>query len=93
MRAIGVRGELRVGYQQAARLGEWRLETTRPPPGMSFDVEAAIRSTNSFWITQTPMTLDLQFGRFHWIWDDVRPALVNGSAAVRVFGKPRISKE
>ena len=95
MRASGQGGELRVGYQQAAQLGPWVLETSASPalPALRFTIEAPVSSVDQFWVTQAPMTLDLRFGRFHWVWDEVRPELVNGHVSVRVFGKPLIVKE
>jgi hypothetical protein len=91
--AAGPSGELRVGYQQAASLGLWEIQAIAEVSTTSFAIKAEIRNTDSFWITQTPMTVDLQFGRFHWLWYFVRPVIDDGYVAIKVFGKPSIVKE
>ena len=92
MKASGTSGELRVSYQRAVTLGSWSLETGLSLP-LAFVIEAQVKTLDAFWSTQTPMVIDLQFGRFHWIWDDIKPVYENGSVSVRVVGKPQIMKE
>ena len=93
MNASGHGGELRVGYQQAAQIGEWSLQATPTIPMLRFAVEASIYRIDKFWITQLPMVLDLQFGRFHWRWVNVTPSFDKDHVAVQVFGKPAIVKD
>lgn len=93
MKAIGHGGELRVGYQCAATLGSWRLEVTPTLPSLQFVVEATINAVDRFWIAQKPLVLDLQFGRFHWIWEGIHPEVSEGNVLVRAFGKPIIVRE
>lgn len=93
MKACGTHGELRVGYQPAATLGEWSLDVVPAPPVRSFSVVAQVRATNAYWVLQRPITLVLCFGRFRWVWTEVTPAFENGRVSMRVTGKPEIVKE
>ena len=93
VKASGLDGELRVGYQRAARLEGWSLEVTPAARTTVFAVMARASHVDAFWCTQAPQRLDLRFGRFHWIWEDVRPTYVNGTVSVRVLGAPHIVKE
>ena len=94
MKASGASGELRVGYRKIASLGAWSLDAIASVPTTRFSIEATVGWTDSFWVTQDdPMTLDLQFGRFHWVWESVRPEFENRHVVVKVCNKPTIVKE
>lgn len=93
MKAEGPEGELRVGYQRAALLGRWTLDATPIVPMTKFAITARVRQTDSFWSTQSPMTLTLSFGLFRWEWERVTPLFENGSVQINVYGKPHIIKE
>lgn len=92
MKACGTSGELKVGYQRAAVLGTWTLEASKAHP-MRFAVEAEVRETDSFWITQKPLTLILIFGRFRWQWYEVKVRLEDAQLTARVEGRPTLVKE
>ena len=92
MKATGLQGELRVGYQRGAQLGAWSLDTGQTSPLRSH-VEAEVLTRDEFWSTQGLMTLDLQFGRFHWVWDAVHPVFQDGRVTLHVVGKPQMTKE
>lgn len=70
MRATGTYGELRAGYQRAARLGKWSLELIPRLP-RAFVFRAAIDSQHDYWITQEPLDLVLAVGQTEWIWRGV----------------------
>lgn len=89
MKASGLSGELRVGYQPAAILGEWTAEITHGSV-----VEARVNRVDSFWITQSPISLVLHVGehqRFRW--DGVQPQFSNGSLKIEVATRPRVVRE
>jgi len=65
MRAKGLSGELRVGYQRAATLGAWSLEPS-PPNGAI--VTATIEDADEFWMDHEPKSLYLALGPSWWIW-------------------------
>ena len=65
VRFTGVSGELRVGYQKAARLKSWSLQDKI--------VEAKLdpQSVNWFWLNRRPLDLYLDIGRHRWKWKGV----------------------
>jgi hypothetical protein len=70
MRASGTHGELRVGYQVAARLGPWSMEQAAQVP-VAYEFRALVLHENSFWITQRPLDLVVALGTVEWTWRDV----------------------
>lgn len=91
MRAHGQRGELRVGYQRAASLGEWDLEAPAGiTPSTQYAVHAQLRSLDEFWTTQRPMLLELNFGKHNLQWTDVTTEFGKGAVTVTVRGRPTI---
>lgn len=93
MNANGPAGELRVGYQLAARLGRWSMEAHHALPAVRFAIRAPIMWRDVFWSTQRPMRVELFFGSFRWTWDNVTPTIADGSMSVVVEGKPRLIKD
>ena len=68
MRASGTYGELRVGYQRAARLGAWAIEIDPQRPG-GFAFSASISDEQTYWIAQgPPYDLALALGTAEWLW-------------------------
>lgn len=77
----GESGEVKVGYEVAARLGRWRLDGAR--------LEAQADDVNQFWIdSDGPFTVRLKMGRRYWVWKTVD--LLDGGSplSVRVHGAP-----
>ena len=70
MRASGSSGELRVGYQQAARLGAWTL-TLEPRLPRAFTFRSMIQTEHPYWMTQAPMDLAVALGTVEWLWRGV----------------------
>jgi hypothetical protein len=93
MRATGSSGELRVGYQSAARLGAWHLEVTHTLAGLLFVVVAHVDAADWYWMHQHPLTLTLAFGRFRWEWPQASATIDGERMTIRVNGKPHISRE
>lgn len=72
MRATGTYGELRAGYQRAARLGSWSLKVIlQPPRALAF--VAKIVSVHDYWIHEEPLDLVLAVGPTEWIWREAVP--------------------
>lgn len=69
MKAEGIGGELRCGYQVAAQLAAWELLDANP----GWRVQAVYASQNEYWLTQRPLTLTLVIGGYTWTWDGVEP--------------------
>lgn len=94
MRAHGQKGELRVGYQRAASLGEWSFEAPDGiMPSTQFAVHAQLRSLDGYWSLQRPMLLELNFGKYYWQWTDVTPEFNKSAVTVTVKGRPTIVRE
>lgn len=88
MRASGSAGLLRVGYQQAAVLGQWTVELEHRLP-RAYVLRARILSEHSFWITQRPIDVVLRLAGVDWIWRDIgmeRDA--DGRVVVRLTERP-----
>jgi hypothetical protein len=83
----GKGGELRAGYQCAAKLGAW---TARKDSQGNFQVDAQALEVNSHWIKYQPLELRLFIGqnRKKWIWLDVRVSEPGGLLAIATKGEP-----
>jgi hypothetical protein len=89
--ADGVSGELRVGYQLAARLGRWSidLDDTHLGPARG-TLRAAIVDAVPFWIDQRPFTARLQLGPGSWLWA-VGVTVIDGSTCtMQIDGQPEV---
>jgi hypothetical protein len=78
-------GELRRGYQVAARLGAWTWDgggsVTAPSP-----------TIDAYWLGEDgPLSLHLEVGRQTWIWRDVR-LVQREPLVVAVTGEPERRK-
>lgn len=83
MRAIGVSGELRVGYQLAATLGAWSLNG-----GPTFTFEAALSSSDRFWLDRRPIDLVLHIGDVEWIWRGQAISINNDIVSASITERP-----
>lgn len=92
MKAAGQGGRLLVGYQQAAAIVGWSMESTATLPPQT-TINALLRRIDTFWITQQPVTLELPVGRTTWRWDRVSLALDGPKATMLVTGRPLVIKE
>ena len=90
MRISGSGGEVRVGHQVAARLGDWTLTRTRTTPEPEYDATATVVWSDSFWRQQRPMRLELAIGNRRWGWSDLDPVLGEQSLAAVLVGGPAI---
>ncbi len=81
VRFSGVSGELRVGYQKAARLTSWKLEDKI--------VEAKLdpQSVSWFWLERRPLDLYLDVGRHKWKWRGVDLVTDQGHAKIILHGE------
>lgn len=73
IRASGLSGELRVGYQRAMELGVWDVTVHYVRRRIAgFTIEAQIVSEHAYWATQTPQDLMLRVGSIvEWRWPSV----------------------
>ncbi len=74
IRIAGLEGEIKCGYQIAAKLGKW--EFVQPM------LEAKPIDVSDFWLSQKPLHLYLKIGKKTWRWHDVE--LIENGAIVRV---------
>lgn len=80
LRVKGAEGEIKCGYQVAARLKNWELEHQV--------LEAEPESVNTLWLSLSPLNLHLKVGKRTWRWHNVE-LLENGHRIrVRVKGSP-----
>lgn len=78
----GLQGQLKYGYQQAARLGPWLFVDGR--------VEAAIFEKHPLWFDLRPLGLWLDVGRKYWVWRETEILSVDGMLTCRVSGNPEV---
>lgn len=84
MRASGIGGELRFGYQVAAEIGAWAIE----PQGASFALSAALRQEHAVWIRERPLDVAVRLGPVTWKWKDVDPVVDSGQARLALTRRP-----
>jgi hypothetical protein len=70
LRARGDTGEVRSGYQTAARLGDWDLSFVQRVP-RAYRLRAQVLEWHPYWRTVEPHTLMLVLGRTAWVWRGV----------------------
>jgi hypothetical protein len=64
----GKSGEIRFGYQTAAKLGRWSMRWN----GAGYVLDAEPKEVNEFWIKRKPLSIRLTFGRSEvWRFSDV----------------------
>lgn len=81
----GRTGSLKVGYQQAATLGDYTLTTLGAG---TYRVEASVVETNACWLSQGPLTLEIEVGPQRWSWREVSVELDGGRVSCTVSGRP-----
>ena len=93
MLASGHRGELRVGYQVAAKLGRWSLSVDDDAEGKSSVLEASVTASNAHWLASVDtFDLELRLGSMLWLWRNVRPVIDQGtSVSITLVGVPETS--
>ena len=70
--ASGVFGRLLVGYQQAARLGNWSVSRiSEDGEHKVFQIHAGVVLRHAFWSQQRPLDIELVLGERRWVWRDV----------------------
>jgi hypothetical protein len=79
----GQAGELRRGYQVAARLGSWTWDG-------GGRVEARPSLVNDFWLDESepPLSLHLEVASQTWVWSGVELADNGQPMVIAVTGKP-----
>lgn len=87
----GQAGELRAGYQPAARLGAWELEATA---GGGFTIHAAVASRDAYWFERRPLDVRLTVGRGVWRWRavEVSPNGTGASVVIIGTGRPEVTR-
>ena len=85
----GKQGELRVGYQLAARLGRWSAQRTADG---DYAISAHTEELNEFWLKRQPLELRLQVGgnKKTWSWSDVQ--ILEAGQPIRILAKGRAKK-
>ena len=63
----GKSGEIRYGYQTAAKLGRWSMKWN----GNAYVLNAKPETVNAFWLNRTPLSLRLKVGRDEWRYSGV----------------------
>jgi hypothetical protein len=85
--ATGVSGELRHGYQVAARFGAWTL-TLAERTAKTMLVTVKNEERDAYWGNEWPQSLRLQVGSRLWVWPDVERI---DDTHYRVVGDPEIA--
>jgi hypothetical protein len=85
----GPSGEIRHGYQVAARLGKWEA-MPRNETEMSFT--ASVVSVDEYWILQEPLEVALRLARTEWVWREVAPVRDGNQIHIVLKGKPEIER-
>lgn len=89
MKVTGQRGELRVGYQVAARLGSWEIV---PGPHAAFQLTATIHDEHEVWSGQPgPKDLVLSLGSAEWSWSGVSPERRGEHVVVVLTERPAVT--
>ena len=83
LRMSGRGGELRNGYQVAARLGSWQMSESQ--------VECNVVSVDEFWLEEGTLHLCLDVGSRVWVWRDIALADRNSRPMViQLVGSPEV---
>lgn len=83
----GHRGELRVGYQVAARISKPRL--VREGKAAPWKLEGDIVETDAFWVGRGPFELHVYVEQDRpWKWKSVSPEIQGGRVSAVVEGYP-----
>lgn len=85
----GAGGELRTGYQVAARLGAW---TARVVARGTTEINAVVIWRSEFWVLRRPLDLALRFSNQEWTWTGIDPAIDSNRMNVAVRGGPVVER-
>lgn len=90
MKITGTGGDIRVGYQRAARLGKWSITATGYQPQVSYTLEAALLDRDEYWFFESPHDVSLLIGERHWLWRNV--AVIGDTTITgELYGSPFIT--
>jgi hypothetical protein len=84
LKASGISGEVRKGYQVAARLSSWTLESD------TSRVDATATERNPFWLEQNGLSLHLTLGNRQWVWREIEIMDSGHPFAIRIHGQPDV---
>jgi hypothetical protein len=87
--AIGQQGAVKFGPIAAATLRSWRLQAREDEP-QSWTLTGVAVNVNSFYITQTPLSVSLRVGSRNWRWNDVVLEIVGGKVSGTLVGRPEV---
>lgn len=90
--ARGETGELRAGYQCAARLGRWSL-TQDEAMGDGWTVEGVVVALDRFWLRHgVALTLVLPFSHSAWEWPVHDVEQTEGGLRIHGSGRPTVTR-
>lgn len=93
MKASGSYGELRVGYQRAARLTNWQIiPADGYPRRFGFVFTATVAEEHAYWVTQEPLDLALWLGNAEWLWRGIVPRRDGVRLTVSLAERPIVSE-
>lgn len=89
--ADGIGGELRVGYQRAARLGRWSVRYTAETIGEDVsELSASLFERDAYWCTQPITSVQLHLNAETWTWRRLRTVVMTaGRVTARLVGPPQ----
>jgi hypothetical protein len=79
-RFTGHTGEIRHGYQRAAKISKWQLEHEV--------IEGTPVEVHPFWIEQRPLDVVIDLGKARWKWRNVELLECAKVVRLRVKGSP-----
>jgi hypothetical protein len=85
----GQQGVVKFGPVPAASLVSWRLAARDDEPH-TWDLTATAGNVNSFYVTQSPLSLSLRVGSRNWRWSDVVLEIVGGTVRGTLTGRPEV---
>ncbi len=87
--AAGREGVVKYGPVPAATLKAWRLAACDDVP-QAWTLTATAVDVNTFYVTQTPLTVSLRVGSRNWRWSDVVLEIVGGKVSGTLVGRPEV---
>jgi hypothetical protein len=87
--ATGTQGAVTFGLVPAAHLRAWRLDPVDDAP-MTWTLTGTAVNVNTFYMTQTPLSVSLRVGSRNWRWHDVVLEIAGGTVRGTVTGRPEV---